>query len=172
MKTLTQLHEDFKISRNTKIGDNFIKVVAIYRKSTNVSSFDKCSNYLFCDFNNISLIMREKGNIKLRPNLKYLFAGMTPYKSGVPFQKLKDVDDLTKKHEWHEIGTQSFKSPEHTSLYMLYSTTFDYDDWNKLNKNNAFEYTIVTGYTYCKGTNIENVINKLIEQGYLDDTQA
>lgn len=166
MKTLTQLHEDFKISRNTKIGDKFIKVVAIHRKSTDVSTFDKCSHYLFYDFNNISLIMRDKENIKIRSNLKYLFAGMNTHKSCVPFQKLKDVDDLTKKHEWHEIGTQSFKSPEHTSLYMLYSTTFDYDDWNKLNKINAFEYTIVTGHN--DATNIENIINKLIEQGYLD----
>ena len=176
MKTLTQLHEDFKISRNTTV-PKLTKVVALYRldlneQNTRLKSYIK---NLFFLSNHVTLIWRrieDRNKIQRDLGYNYSFSGCSQFKGGIKWKKgwkkIEDIEAIIGEHEWKNIGKFIFKQDDTQvfSEYYGYATTFTEEDIEKLYKDKNFD----TAYccTYRKD-NVEEHIRNLIQEGYLDD---
>ena len=158
MKTLTQICEDFKISKSTKLEKT--KVLAIHRNTFIKTDFEE---QMFVCNNHMTLIIYKKDENSI------IAMGVNTEKHNKPgWKNTEDIDkSIGIKHEWEQLNDYEYEAPniDFENTYEVYSTIFEEHEIDKL--KNSDDITFYYHNDHSKGT-LNYYINDFAYNKYIE----
>lgn len=157
MKTLSQITEDFKISKSTKIATSY-KVLAFRRDFIVANNFE---TDIFVQGNYMSLIFCQSNKYKF-----IIIGENTGRRDNYGWKELSDIDKATTLvHNWKKLPDLDYSKFGNSRIYHVYSTVFTKEEIAKLANNDDISFFYYAG----NEREVLDVIKHYIDKGYLNN---